>query len=275
MIPSTITVISADRHERVRQLFTDVWEYRELFYTFLERDLKVRYKQTALGAIWVVLQPLFVTGMFSMIFGRIAKMPTDGLPIILFYFAANVPWGGFSRAVTGAAMSIESNANLVTKVYFPRMVIPAAYVTGSYVDFAVGWIVLNIVAALMGHWHWQLVAMTPLLMLIQGAFALGLGLALAALNAQYRDVKNAVGFIVSMMMLATPVIYPLSRLPQWARDWVWLNPMAAVIDAYRVSLQGGAYDWRLIGCSLLTAVCYLAAGFWFFRRREARFADVL
>jgi lipopolysaccharide transport system permease protein len=270
-----VTVISAAHTERVQQLAKDVWEYRELFYTFLERDLKVRYKQTVLGAVWVVLQPLFVTGMFSLIFGRIAKMPTDGLPIILFYFAANIPWGGFSRAVTGAAMSIEGNANLVTKVYFPRFVIPAAYVTGSYVDFAVGWIVLNIVAALMAHWHWQLLAITPLLMLIQGLFALGLGLGLAALNAQYRDVKNAVGFILQMMMLATPVIYPLSRLPAWAQEWAWLNPMAGVIDAYRVSLQGGLFDWQLLLFSLLSAAGYLAIGFWFFRRREARFADIL
>ncbi|MCG3148393.1 MAG: hypothetical protein PCFJNLEI_01836 [Verrucomicrobiae bacterium] len=272
---SSITVISVERHERVRQLLSDVWAYRELFYTFLERDLKVRYKQTALGAIWVVLQPLFVTGMFSLIFGRIAKMPTDGLPIVLFYFAANVPWGGFSRAVTGAAMSIESNAGLVTKVYFPRMVIPAAYVSGSYVDFSVGWVVLNLVAVGMGHWHWQLVAITPLLLVIQGTFALGIGLALAALNAQYRDVKNAVGFLVSMMMLLTPVIYPLSRLPDWARAWAWLNPMTGVIDSYRTSLQGGPFNWLSLTLCFLAALVYLTVGFWFFRNRESRFADVL
>jgi lipopolysaccharide transport system permease protein len=275
MIPSATTVISAERREQTRQFLKDVWDYRELFLTFLQRDLKVRYKQTALGVVWVVLQPLFVTGAFALIFGGIAGMPTDGLPVVLFYFAANVPWSGFSRALTGAAMSIEGNAHLVTKVYFPRVVIPAAYVTGSYVDFAVGWLLLNIVAALMGHWHWLLLAMTPLLALIQGLTALGWGLALAALNARYRDVRNAVGFIVQMLMLATPVIYPASRLPAAVHPFLFLNPMAALIEAYRASLKGGPFDWPLLTLSLLTAGLYVALGFWYFRRQEAQMADIL
>ena len=273
MPPSTI--ISADRHERLRQFLKDLWDYRELFYTFLERDLKVRYKQTALGVIWVILQPLVATGAYTLIFGKIARMPTDGLPYVLFYFAANVPWSAFAREVSGSAMSIEGNAGLISKVYFPRIVVPAAVVTGSLVDFTIGWLMFNAVAVWLGYWHWQLVALTPLLLLIQWATGLGIGLALAVLNAQYRDVKQVVGFLVQLLMLLTPVIYPLSRLPDWAQQWAFLNPMAGVIGTYRDCLTAGPFHWSLLGGSLGMALLYFMAGFWFFRKRESRLADIL
>ena len=272
---STTTVISAERHERFRQFLKDLWDYRELFVTFLERDLKVRYKQTALGVLWVVLQPLAATGAYVLIFGKIAKMPTDGLPYVLFYFAANVPWTAFSRELTGSAMSVEGNAHLISKVYFPRVVVPLAVVCASLVDFLVGWAVLNVIAIWLGYWHWQLVALTPLLLLIQWATGLGLGLALAALNAQYRDVKQVIGFLVQLFMLATPVIYPLSRLPDWARQWIFINPMAAVVTTYRTCLTAGPFDWTLLTASALTAALYLFGGLWFFRARETRLADIL
>ena len=275
MITSSTTVISAERHERLRQFLKDLWDYRELFYTFLERDLKVRYKQTALGAIWVILQPLVATGAYVLIFGKIAKMPTDGLPYVLFYFAANVPWSAFAREVNGSALSIEGNAGLISKVYFPRVVVPFAVVSASLVDFLIGWVTLNIVAFWMSYWHWTLLALTPLLLMIQWCTGLGIGLVLAALNAQYRDVKHAVGFLVQLMMLATPVIYPLSGLPQWAQNWAFLNPMAAVIETYRACFKGGPFDWRMLALSFLTAALYFAFGFWFFRKREARLADIL
>ena len=269
------TVISAERHERLQQFFKDLWDYRELFLTFLERDLKVRYKQTALGAIWVVLQPLVTTFAYVLIFGKIARMPTDGMPYVLFYFAANVPWSAFSRELTGSALSIEANAGLISKVYFPRVVVPGAVVCASLVDFAIGWVLLNIVALWMGAWHWSLLPFTPLLLLIQWCTGLGIGLFLAALNAQYRDVKNVVTFLVQVMMLATPVIYPLSRLPDWAQRIAFINPMAAVITTYRECFRGGPFNWELILLSLVMSLIYLTAGFWFFRQREARLVDVL
>ena len=275
MSTNTITVISAERHERIRQFLRDLWDYRELFWTFVERDVKVRYKQTALGVIWVVLQPLFMMGAFSIIFGKIAKMPTDGLPLPLFYLAALVPWNTFATALSQSALSMESNAQLISKVYFPRVVVPGGIICGSFVDFAIGWTLLNGAAIWLGHWHWQLVALTPLLLLMQGATALGVGLVLAMLNAQYRDVKHAVGFVVQIFMLATPVIYPLSKLPIWAQHWIFLNPMAVVVTTYRAMLQNIPVDWALIGLALITAVAYLAGGVWFFRRREAYLADVL
>ena len=155
MLTSSTTVISAERHERLRQFLKDLWDYRELFYTFLERDIKVRYKQTALGAIWVILQPLVATGAYVLIFGKIARMPTDGLPYALFYFAATVPWSAFARELNGSALSIEGNAHLISKIYFPRVVVPFAVVTASLVDFLIGWGTLNIVGICMGYWSWH------------------------------------------------------------------------------------------------------------------------
>src|SRR5258706_1094148 len=184
------TVISGERNERLRQFVKDLWDYRELFATFLERDIKVRYKQTALGVVWVILQPLFMMGAFSVIFGKIARMPSDGLPYALFYISALVAWNTFATSLSQCALSMETNASLISKVYFPRIVAPGAIVFSSILDFAIGWILLNIVAAWLGSWHWQLVVLTPLLLLIQAATALGIGAALAALNAQYRDVKH-------------------------------------------------------------------------------------
>ena len=275
MSTSATTVISAERHERLRQFLKDLWDYRELFYTFLERDVKIRYKQTALGIIWVILQPLFMMGAFSIIFGKIARMPSDGLPYALFYLGALVPWSTFATAVTGCAQSMEANAHLISKIYFPRLVVPGASVSRTFVDYAIAWAMLNIVAIVMGHWHWQLIAITPLLIIIQALTALGIGLVLAALNAQYRDVQHAIGFVVQIMMLATPVIYPVSKFPIALQPWLFLNPMVAIISAYRDALQGLSFRWILLIPSLAMAAIYLAGGIWFFRRREARLADIL
>ena len=275
MSVTTTTIISAERHERIRQFVRDLWDYRELFWTFVERDVKVRYKQTALGVVWVILQPLFMMGAFSIIFGKIAKMPTDGLPLPLFYLAALVPWNTFATALSQSALSMESNAQLISKVYFPRVVVPGGIICGSFVDFAIGWTLLNGVAIWLGHWHWQLVVLTPLLLFMQGSTAFGVGLVLAMLNAQYRDVKHAVGFVVQIFMLATPVIYPLSKLPLWAQHWAFFNPMAVVVTTYRSVLQNAPVDWQFIGLALIVALAYLTGGLWFFRRREVFLADVL
>lgn len=275
MTTATVTIISADQHERLRQFLRDLWAYRELFWTFVERDLKVRYKQTALGVIWVVLQPMFMSGAFALIFGKLAGMPTDGLPVMLFYFAANVPWNTFATAVSQSALSLEVNAGLITKIYFPRVVIPGAIVAGSVVDFAIGWTLLGGLAVWFGKLHWQLLAVTPVLLLIQVLTALGIGLVLGALNARYRDVKHAVAFLVQVLMLATPVIYPASKLPELAQRLLFLNPMAGVITTYRSVLADGAVDAVLVGNSLVVAAVIFAVGLWWFRKSEMRFADIL
>jgi lipopolysaccharide transport system permease protein len=272
---AAVTIISAERRERLRQFLKDLWQYRELFWTFVERDIKVRYKQTALGVIWVVLQPLVVSGAFSLIFGKLAGMPTEGLPVMLFYFAATVPWNTFATALSQSALSLEVNAGLITKIYFPRLIIPGAIVFGSFLDFFIGWTLLNGLALWLGHWHWQLLAVTPVLLLIQGGTALGLGLVLGALNAQYRDVKHTLGFLVQILMLATPVIYPASKLPPLAQQLMFLNPMAGVVTAYRAALSGAPVDAGLAGASLAMAAVLVAFGVWFFRKCEGRLADIL
>lgn len=269
------TVISAERHERILQFLKDLWDYRELFLTFVERDIKVRYKQTILGVTWVIVQPLFMVGAFSLIFGRIARMPTDGLPYTVFYIAAIVPWNIFAHALQQAALSMEANAHLISKVYFPRVVVPGGIVCGSFVDFSIGFCLMNALAVYLGCWDWRILPLAPLLLLIQGLTAFGIGLALAILNAQYRDVKHAIGFLVQVFMLLTPVIYPLSRLPQWAQDWAFLNPMAVVVTTYRDILKGAAIDWVALFAALIVCILYLTLGIWFFRKREARLADVL
>jgi len=274
-VATSVTIISAGRHVQFRQFLKDLWDYRELFLTFVQRDIKVRYKQTALGVIWVILQPLFMVGAFSLIFGKIARMPTDGLPYTMFYIAAIVPWNTFATALSQSALSMESHAHLISKVYFPRMVVPGGIVCGSFVDFGIAFGLMNGLAIYLGHWDWRLLPLAPLLLLIQALTALGIGLALAILNAQYRDVKHAVGFLVQVFMLATPVIYPLSRLPQWAQDWAFLNPMAVVVTTYRDVLKGETLDFRLLTLAFATSIAYLAFGIWFFRKREARLADVL
>ena len=269
------TIISADRRERWIQFLKDLWDYRELFQTFMLRDLLVRYKQTVLGVLWVILQPLFMSGAFAMIFGGIVGMPTDGLPYTLFYLAALVPWTTFSTALSSSALSMEANAHLISKIYFPRLVVPGAVICTSLVDFSIGWVLLNVFAGCQGHWHWMLVAMTPLLLVIQVLTVLGAGLTLAALNAQYRDVKHIMVFLSQIWMLATPVIYPASRVPVWARDWLFLNPMAGVVTAYRAALQNTPVDWLLLGQSLAVALLGAVFGVWFFRRRETYLVDIL
>jgi lipopolysaccharide transport system permease protein len=272
---AVITIISAERHERIRQFLKDLWDYRELFWTFVERDVKVRYKQTALGVVWVILQPLFLMGAFSLIFGKIAKMPTDGLPYSLFYLAALVPWNTFAAALSQSALSMEANAHLISKVYFPRIVVPGGVVCGSLVDFTIGWTLLNVVSFTQGYWSIYLILVTPLLLVLQCCTALGVGLVLAALNAQYRDVKHVIGFIVQVLMLATPVIYPASKLPISLQPYIFLNPMAVVIATYRDILQGDALRWAMLILAMVMAGLYLGFGVWFFRKREQRMADVL
>ena len=268
-------MISAERHDRIRQFLKDLWEYRELFWTFVERDVKVRYKQTALGVIWVILQPLFLMGAFSLVFGKVARMPTDGLPHSLFYLAALVPWNTFAGAVTQSALSMEANAHLISKVYFPRVVVPAGVVFGSMVDFAIGWTVLNLVAVFQGYWGVWLMVLSPVLLIVQGCSALGIGLVLAALNAQYRDIKHTIGFLMQVMMLATPVIYPMSKLPASLQPWMFINPMAIVVSTYRDILKGDPVQWLMLGLATAMAFAYAAVGVWFFRKREQRLADVL
>jgi lipopolysaccharide transport system permease protein len=280
--PSTLPVTTISAHSRVRflQYLRDLWNYRDLFLALVERDVKVRYKQTALGVAWVVIQPLFVAGAFSIIFGRVVQMPSSGLPYSIFYLAALIPWTCFSNGLSQAAGSMEGGAGLISKVYFPRIIIPAAMVLGTVVDFSIGWIMFNGLAIYRGFWSWWFIPFTPLLLALQLGAAMGIGLVLAALNAQYRDVRYVTPFLIQVGMLTTPIIYPLERLlatryTHLLHFAVHLNPMAGVIETYRALCAGNYVPWFLLTFNFATAAAFLAFGIWFFRRREQRIVDLL
>lgn len=281
--PSTLpeTAISADARVRFLQYLRDLWQYRDLFRALVERDVKVRYKQTALGVAWVVIQPLFMAGAFSIIFGRVVQMPSAGLPYSIFYLAALIPWTCFSNGLAQAAGSMEGSAGLISKVYFPRLIVPSAMVLGTVVDFSIGWVMFNALAIYRGFWTWWFIPFTPLLLALQLGTAMGIGLVLAALNAQYRDIRYVTPFLIQVGMLATPVIYPLERLlatrfTSLLGVFVYFNPMVGVIETYRALCFSASYvPWKLLAGNFATATVLFIFGVWFFRRREQKIVDLL
>ncbi|GAC1671922.1 MAG: ABC transporter permease [Candidatus Acidiferrum sp.] len=252
----------------------EVWEYRELLYFLVWRDVKIRYKQTAIGVVWVILQPLLTMIVFTLFFGRVAKMPSDGLPYPVFYFAAVVPWMYFSSALQSATSVVVENQRLITKVYFPRLILPFSAVLCGLVDFAIGFGVLVVFALVYGFRPGAAALFLPGLLFLTTLTALGVGLWMSALNALYRDVKYVMPFIVQFWMLASPVAYPSSRVPgKWR--WVYeLNPMAGVIDGFRWALTGHGQPpgWPLMA-SVGAVLAILFGGLFFFNRMEGTIAD--
>lgn len=254
----------------------ELWRYRGLFFFLVWRDVKVRYAQTVLGAGWAILQPLLTMVVFSAIFGGFAKIPSDGVPYPVFSLAALVPWTYFSTALAGSSNSLVANSNLITKVYFPRLVVPLASVLASLVDFAIGLVMLFLVMAGYGMFpSAEALLVLPLVVLGMMLVASGVGCWMAALNVQYRDVKYVVPFLVQVWMYLSPVVYPMSEVPAQYRAVYALNPMAGVIEAFRAVLLGtGAVSYRLIGFSLGVGVVVFVTGALYFRRMERVFADV-
>ncbi|CAN5364245.1 ABC transporter permease [soil metagenome] len=284
--PDVVTTISSSTRARLLQSLRDLVEYRELFFAFVARDLKVRYKQTALGVAWVILQPLVTGVIFSAVFSAVAASKSGGWSTFIFFLAGLVPWTSFQNGVQLASVSMETNANLVSKVYFPRMVIPGGHMLASTVDFLIGFVVLAIAAAIAGAPVGMLLMLMPPLLVMQLVAGCGLSLFLAALNAQYRDVKYAVPFLLQTAMFVT-VLVPLS---QW-RDRqlpfggeilhgalyqiLSLNPMAAVIESYRAALLGQPLDMTLLVKGVIVSMLLLAGGIRFFASREKRLVDIL
>jgi lipopolysaccharide transport system permease protein len=254
----------------------EVWQYRELLYFLIWRDVKVRYKQTVIGAAWAIIQPFFTMVVFSVVFGRLAQVPSDGIPYPIFSYAALVPWTFFSQGISGSSNSLVGSGNLIKKVYFPRLIIPIADVSAGIVDFALAFVMLlgmmlfyGIVPTLNAIW-------LPLLLLLAFVTALGVGLWLSALNVQFRDVRYVVPFLVQVWLYATPVAYPASLLPQPWRTVYGLNPMAGVIEGFRWALLGtDTAPGPMIAISAAIAVLLLVSGLFFFRRMEKTFADVV
>jgi lipopolysaccharide transport system permease protein len=254
----------------------EVWSYRELLYFLVWRDLKVRYKQTALGAAWAVIQPLATMVVFSVFFGRLAGMPSDGVPYPLFSYAALVPWTYFASAVAAAAASLVGSQNLISKVYFPRLIVPLAAVTTPLVDATIALSVIGVLMAWYGVVPAVSIVALPLFALLAVVTAVGVGLWLAALNVEYRDVRYVLPFLIQFGLFVTPVAYPSSLVPAQWRALYSLNPMATVIEGFRWALVGTpAPSGVMIAASSLAAIVLLTAGLWHFHRTERSFADVI
>lgn len=253
----------------------DLWQYRDLLYILTMRDIKVRYKQTALGALWAVIQPLFTMLIFSIFFGRLAGMPSDGIPYPLFAYAGLLPWTFFSNAVNNSGNSLVGNSNLITKVYFPRMIIPAASVASGLIDFLIAFGLLIVLMFYYGVGLSINILMLPVLIILTSLLAIGVGMWMSALNVKYRDIRYALPFIIQLGMFASPIIYPSSLVPEKWRFLVWFNPVAGQIEAYRSAFFGKPFDWLGLSVSALITFAILIYSAYNFRRMEKSFADII
>jgi len=263
-------------HGWVSLQLRDLWLYRELLYFFIWRDIKVRYKQTALGAAWAVIQPLFTMLVFSLFFGRLAKIPSDGIPYPLFVYCALVPWTFFAQGLAQSADSLVGQGNLIRKVYFPRLAIPLSSVSAGFVDFSISFTVLLGLMARYAVRPTSHLIWLPCLLLLAFVTSLGVGLWLSALNVRFRDVKYALPFIIQFWMFATPIAYPSSLLGKTGRLVLALNPMVGVVEGFRWALLGAkTAPGPMMVVSGLAAVTVLTGGAFYFRRMEKSFADVV
>jgi lipopolysaccharide transport system permease protein len=273
---TTQTIIIKPSRGWVSLKLHELWEYKELLYFLTWRDVKVRYKQAALGIAWAVIQPLMTMVIFSLIFGKLAKLPSEGIPYPIFSYAALLPWQLFSGAFTRVGTSLVGNANLLKKVYFPRLIIPLSAVAAGLVDFGISFVVLlglMFYYAIVPTWA---ILWLPLLVLLALLTALSVGLWLSALNVQYRDVQHMIPFLVQVWMYASPVAYSATLIPKgfW-RIIYGLNPLAGVIQGFRWALLGGNPPDELMIVSVIMVIVLLVTGLFYFKRMEKTFADVI
>ena len=254
----------------------ELWDYRELFYFLIWRDVKVRYKQTVLGATWAILQPFLTMVIFSLFFGLLAGMESEGLPYPIFSYAALVPWMFFAGGVGQSAASLVLNANLVKKVYFPRMVVPVSAVLSGFVDFILAFIVLLGMMLYYKIYPTANVVWLPVLFLLGLTTTIGVGLWLSAINVEYRDVRYVTPFLIQAWMFATPIVYPSSLIPEPWRTLYGINPMAGVVEGFRWALLGtDTQPGAMVLVSALAALALLVGGLYYFRRSEKNFSDVV
>jgi lipopolysaccharide transport system permease protein len=254
----------------------ELWRHRELFYFLAWRDVKLRYKQTVLGVLWALIQPLFTMLVFTLFFGNLAKIPSDGAPYPLFYIAALLPWTYFSATLAASGNSLVANAQLITKVYFPRAILPVSGAMSGLLDFLIGCLIL---VGLMVYYGvqpgWQFL-LWPVLLAPLFLFTIGVSMILASLNVRYRDIKYALPFMIQLWLFVTPVIYPTSIIPERFRFLAALNPLTGIIDAFRKSVMPWQpIDWQLLLVSSLLTLLVFAAGLSFFRKTERSFADIV
>ena len=260
-----------------RHYWMDLWRYRELFYILAWRDITVRYKQTVIGILWAVLRPLLTMVIFVVVFGKIAKLPSEGVPYPIFVFAAMLPWTFFASAFADASNSLIGNANLISKVYFPRLIIPAASVIVSVIDFVISFVILiGLLAWYRYIPHWQILTL-PLFLLLAFFAALGTGLFVASLNVKYRDFRFVIPFIVQLGLYISPVGFSATIIPEQYRLLYYLNPMVAVIDGFRWAISGGktAFNSTELSISIIVVTLLCITGIILFRKTEKTFADVI
>ena len=273
---NTKTIIIRPKKGITWQDFREIWQYRELLYFFTWRDIKVRYKQTVIGIMWAVFQPFMTMVVFSIFFGHFAKMPSDGVPYPIFVFVGLLLWQFFSSSLNGASASLTGNTGIITKVYFPRLILPISSTLTNFVDFSISLVILigimvyyRFIPGLAGLW------ILPLLLVITFMIAVGAGMFLASVNVKYRDVRYALPYFIQMLLFITPVIYPPSIAGKFS--WVLaLNPMTGVIKAARSAILGNApINWILLGISAGFGILVLIIGTVFFKKTERYFADVV
>ena len=255
--------------------FKDIWAYRELLFFLTWRDVKVRYKQTALGAAWAILQPLFMMIIFTIFFGRLAAVDSAGIPYPVFALAGLVPWTFFSNAITASGNSLVGSANLITKVYFPRLIVPAAAMLAGLVDFLLAFVLLCLLMI-----YYQIVPtiqilFLPVLVLLTALFSLGVGTWFSALNVKYRDVRFALPFLIQLWLFVSSVILPSTAVPQKWRWLLLLNPMSGIIEGYRAALFGLPFDWPALGIASGLTILTLLYAIYAFGRVERSFADII
>jgi len=253
----------------------ELWTYRELLYFLTWRDVKVRYKQTALGAAWAILQPVFMMIVFSLFFGRLGGVDSKGVPYALFALAGLVPWTFFANAVTNSGNSLVGSSNLITKVYFPRALVPAAAVAAGLVDFIIAFLTL-VVAMLYYRVGLTLnILMLPVLVMLTTLFALAVGMWMSALNVKYRDVRFALPFLIQIWLFVSSVIVPSTALPQKWRWLLSLNPMSAIVESFRAALFGQLFPWQALGIATVITLAVLVYSAYSFNRVEKTFADII
>lgn len=255
--------------------FRELWQYRDLLYILTMRDIKVRYKQTFFGATWVIIQPLLTVSVFSLFFGKLAGMPSDGIPYPLFALAGLLPWSFFSSAVIKSANSLVANSSLITKVYFPRVIVPLSAVIAGLMDLLVASVFLLAMMIYFKSGVSLNLLMLPILILVMTLLAVSLGLWLAGLNVKYRDAGQALPFLIQLGFFASPIIYPVSLLPE---KWRWvmaINPVTGLIEGFRASLFGTPFDWLSLILAAVVSLGLLAYATYAFKQMEDEFADVM
>jgi lipopolysaccharide transport system permease protein len=281
MSPQTWDIVIKPRTGWFDINFAELWRYRDLIGLFVKRDFVSIYKQTILGPLWYLLQPLFTTIVFTIIFGKVAKIPTDSLPPFLFYLAGNVMWGYFAATITATSGTFNTNAALFGKVYFPRLTVPIGVVLLNFIQFGIQFLLF---LGFFAYFSWQGVAMhmtgwvllLPVMLLQMALFSLGVGVLVSSLTTKYKDLRFVMTFVVQLWMYATPVVYPLSQVPESIRPYYVLNPMVALVEEFRLAFMGiSTLQWSHVGISWLVTLLVLASGIVLFSRIEKTFMDTV